>query len=155
MDSNTFNRFIKFVKKTESCWFWIGSKKGSRDYGSFSINNKDYRAHRVSYEHFYGDFDKSLNVLHKCDNPSCVRPEHLFLGTHKENMQDKVNKNRQSSLKREKCPTHKLTEIQVSEIKEKIKYPYRGYLKDIAKQYLVSDSCIADIKAERTWKDRE
>jgi len=153
MDLNTFQRFMKFVNKTDNCWLWSGAKKGSKNYGSFSIQGKDYRAHRVSYEHFYGQFNKDLNVLHHCDNPACIRPEHLFLGTHQENMIDKVNKNRQARNYGELSPTHKLTLYEVNEIKQLLKLPYRGYIKNISKKYSVSVSCILDIKNGRTWKD--
>jgi hypothetical protein len=143
-------RFLKHVNKTETCWFWKGAKKG-QNYGSFSINGKDYRAHRVSYKIFISDFDDNLHVLHKCDNSLCVRPDHLFLGTHQKNMIDKVNKNRQSKMRGELSPTHKLSLNQVNEIKKLLKSPYRGYINNIAKIYSVSSSCILDIKYGRTW----
>lgn len=74
------------------CWLWTSYKK--QGYGYFRINNKDIGAHRVSYELIYGPFDKCLFVCHKCDNPPCVNPDHLWLGTNQDNMEDMYNKNR-------------------------------------------------------------
>lgn len=143
-------RFLNHVHKTDTCWIWTGAKKG-QNYGSFSLKGKDYRAHRISYKIFISEYDNNLNVLHKCDNSLCVRPDHLFLGTHKDNMMDKVNKNRQSKLSGESCPAHKLTESEVIEIKQSFKKKYRGLFKDLAKKYKVSSGCIEDIYHGRTW----
>ena len=148
---NIQKRFLTHVKKTDTCWQWIGAKKG-QNYGSFSINGKDYRAHRIAYKLFISEYDQNLNVLHHCDNTLCVRPDHLFLGTHKENMQDKVLKNRQSKLSGELCVAHKLTEEEVIQIKKSLLNKYKGIFKDLAKKYNVSSGCIEDIYHRRTWK---
>lgn len=85
----------KVEKRGENdCWLWQGaSLKG---YGLFAIGRRMRRAHRVSWEAHFGPIPKNLHVLHRCDNPSCVNPKHLFIGTHLENMQDKVSKGRQA-----------------------------------------------------------
>lgn len=76
-----------------SCHEWIrGKNRGG--YGKITYKTKGYRAHRLAYEVANGDFNKKLHVLHKCDNPSCVNPEHLFLGTHQDNMRDRDKKGR-------------------------------------------------------------
>lgn len=90
-------RFMAYVDKQESCWIWKGftNRKG---YGRFSFrHNKSATAHRVSYEVFKGPIENNLFVCHQCDNPSCVNPDHLWLGTHLENMIDMIEKGRQSS----------------------------------------------------------
>jgi hypothetical protein len=80
------------VNEKTGCWDWVKSKN-CKGYGMFRshVSNK---AHRFSYHHFVGVIPNGLHVLHKCDNPSCVNPEHLFLGTHQDNMADKVDKGR-------------------------------------------------------------
>ena len=88
-------RFSKkyVIDPNTKCWLWIGWKN-SKGYGGFHLNNKDVGAHRVSYKLFKKDFDETLFVLHKCDNSSCVNPDHLFLGTQQDNMVDKKTKGR-------------------------------------------------------------
>lgn len=81
------------IRGTSECWEWCASKR-SGEYGQFSIAGKTYKANRIAYEFFYGSFDKSLFVLHECDNPGCVNPAHLFLGSHTDNMKDMVTKKR-------------------------------------------------------------
>lgn len=81
-------RFWNKVKKTKSCWIW-GGCKDKNGYGRIGIGKKNLRTHRFSYELNIGKITEGLFVLHKCDNPSCVNPEHLKVGTHKENQHDK------------------------------------------------------------------
>ena len=93
-------RFWEKVRKTEDCWEWIAGKH-RQGYGKFNIGKKCLLAHRVSYKLSYGEIPGGQSVCHSCDNTSCVNPGHLFLGTHKENMQDMVNKGRHVSPRRE------------------------------------------------------
>lgn len=87
-------RFINKIEKTDSCWLWIGAKN-KVGYGYFQDKlTRNKYAHRFSYNHFKGFIADGLFVLHNCDNPSCVNPDHLFLGTHDDNMKDAVRKNR-------------------------------------------------------------
>jgi len=89
------DRFWEKVNKTESCWLWTGGKS-TQGYGVFRYHGPYIYSHRFSYLLKDKEYDQSLCVLHSCDKPSCVNPDHLFLGTQKENMQDKLNKNRQA-----------------------------------------------------------
>jgi len=75
-----------------NCWNWQGKKR--KGYGWMSVNGEVTAVHRFSYKYYYGEFNDSLFVCHHCDNRLCCNPEHLFLGTHSDNMQDCIKKNR-------------------------------------------------------------
>lgn len=88
-------KFWSYVDKSDKlgCWRWRGGISGD-GYGSCLIGGKRLGAHRASYLIAHGDVPMGLCVCHHCDNPKCVRPDHLFIGTYKDNMQDAVNKGR-------------------------------------------------------------
>src|SRR5262245_42772758 len=89
-------RFWSYVEKTNSCWLWIGVKR--RGYGAFSLGGGYVAAHRLSYELHIGPIPKNLLVLHNCpdgDNPACVNPAHLFIGTQLDNIRDMRQKKRE------------------------------------------------------------
>lgn len=85
-------RFWRHVQKGEDCWNWTGSIKAG--YGQFKVNRAPIRAHRFSWELHFGAIVPDLLVCHHCDNPRCVRPDHLFLGSHLNNTQDMIRKGR-------------------------------------------------------------
>jgi hypothetical protein len=101
----TKKRLLKKVKKTISgCWEWTGAKNHS-GYGHTTFRKERCkRAHRVSYLIWVGEIPPNLYVCHRCDNPACINPNHLFLGSHEENMQDMKKKNR--ACKGEKSHLH-------------------------------------------------
>lgn len=92
-------RFWRRVQKTDSCWTWVGSLDGHgygqiRASGPRDVTLMILRAHRYSYELHVGPIPEGLNVCHHCDNPRCVRPDHLFVGTARDNAIDMVRKGR-------------------------------------------------------------
>src|SRR5258708_7787002 len=103
---NTLDNFHygKYIKRGENdCWLWCAGKTHD-GYGRFNYRNKNNKskhimAHRFMWELINGAIPEGLLVLHSCDNPSCVNPKHLFLGTHVDNMQDMVSKGRAYSQK--------------------------------------------------------
>ena len=94
-------RFFEKITKTDKCWIW-NATKNIYGYGIIQLagrHGKRQMAHRISYEIHYGEVDKKFFVCHKCDNPCCVNPEHLFLGTQKDNMNDCSIKGRTNKQK--------------------------------------------------------
>ena len=135
--------FWNKVKKTETCWLWLGAKDPN-GYGNVRLPGGKYgKAHRFAYQIAYGNIPDGLLILHICDNPCCVRPSHLVPGTQRENMLDWTTKHRN--------PAVKLTETQVIEIKNAIKHWYKGLGIRLAQQYNVAPCTINDIKMGRTW----
>lgn len=88
------DRFWSKVQKTDGCWEWTGSRR-PKGYGVFAVNGaRRESAHRVAYALFIGPISAGFFVCHRCDNPRCVRPDHLFLGTQADNMRDMHAKGR-------------------------------------------------------------
>lgn len=136
-DRTPAQRFwAKVDKRSEAeCWPWMATKNGV-GYGKFTlgVNNK-VLAHRYSYEAANGPIPDGVLVCHKCDNPQCVNPAHLFLGTHKDNMEDAVRKGRQARGAR--LPQTKLTDAQVLEAIELARSKPRNNER-VAKMYGIS-----------------
>lgn len=107
-------RFWEKVDKSGDCWLWLGQTNGG--YGVISCNGKDKYAHRVSWQIHNGNIPGDILVLHTCDNPPCVNPDHLWLGTDADNTNDKVKKNRH--LCGSSQPNSKLHESDVLVIRE-------------------------------------
>src|ERR1700758_4972125 len=84
------DRFWEFcIKLPNGCWEWTAARlKSKADYGILLSHGKGLRAHRVAWEKTFGPIPEGMQVLHRCDNPPCINPEHLFLGTHIDNMTD-------------------------------------------------------------------
>lgn len=137
--SNFWNR----VRKTEVCWIFQGAKN-SQGYGHFGGT----RAHRVAFFLATGIQPDGKMVLHKCDNPSCCKPDHLFLGSHKENMRDMQLKKR--APHGEKCPNHRLTKEQVVEIRRRRSEGEKST--DLGAEFGVNQGQISKICSRKHWR---
>jgi hypothetical protein len=139
--------FEKKVIKHEGCWDWKGQIYPT-GYVPIRFNKGKMFAHRASWWIYKGEIPKGINVLHKCDNRKCTNPEHLFLGTAKDNAIDRQEKNRgQKGITHNKC---KLTEENVREIKHLLHVGLS--CAKIAKKFSVTDGTIWFIKEGWTWK---
>ncbi len=144
-------RFWNAVDKSGECWLWIANKD-KNGYGKIYANRKHARAHRVSWELHYGPIPKGLQVLHNCpsgDNPSCVNPAHLFLGTNSDNMQDKVAKGR--CPRGETSGKSKMTEASVLAMRSAFDSGERNISK-LARAHQIDQSTANDIIKRKIWK---
>lgn len=141
-------RILKKCKKTNKCWIWLGSCN-QRGYGRLKVKKKLLFAHRISYEIFKGDIPEHIHVCHTCDNPGCINPKHLFLGTAQDNHDDMVKKERRKSDQGEANPGSKLKNIDVINIRYLLKN--RGFVREIALKYDISTNAIYNIKNGKTW----
>jgi hypothetical protein len=164
-------RFINLIDVKEDlnqCWIWKGCKN-PRGYGRFTLTKgKMVFTHRLMYELKNGEIPKGMLVCHTCDNPSCVNPNHLWLGTHKENHQDMVSKGRQAGGRGKGSrgrvtiynlinysrgstrPASKLNEEKVKKIKLELLEGKK--ISSIAKEHNVTTQLIGTIKRGTSWK---
>ena len=132
------------------CWVWMASKVPGRQYGTFMLNQKVHRSHRVSWAFAFGPIPVGMFVLHKCDNPSSVRPSHLFLGTQVENMSDASRKKR--ICHGSKHPCAKLTEENVIEIRKR--YASGNITtRALGLHYSVGGGSISRIITRQIWRN--
>lgn len=137
-------------KKLGRCWDWEGTTRNG-GYGRLSNNRKPIAAHRVSWIIHNGD-PGNLCVLHKCDNPSCVNPNHLFLGTHGDNNADRTRKGRSARNLGESNGRAVLTEIEVISIRKRYKRGCKVNGKAaLIREFGVSSSCIERIINLESW----
>jgi hypothetical protein len=126
------------------CWVWMLSTiKGG--YGKITVGGDSKMAHRAVWEKRRGPIPEGMILCHRCDVPSCVNPDHMFLGSYAENSADMVSKGR--SAKGERVSLAKLDALTVREIRQEV-----GTYKDISQKYDVSPGTIRDIKLGLTWR---
>lgn len=146
------DRIKNYVTKTSSCWNWNGDRYDS-GYGRLRDRNKrQVRAHRFFYEQVYGVIPEGLCALHKCDNRACVNPDHIFVGTKKDNMQDCLKKKRHKYIAHhgEDNGMSKLSKEKVTKIREL--WAKGGiYQSDIAKKFGVTQQVISKVVNYKTW----
>lgn len=155
-------KFWARVQKSDGCWLWIGSRRDRRpqqNYGRFLLSGKFVYAHRWSWELHFGAIPDGLDVLHHCDTPPCIRPDHLFLGDHATNMADKARKGRAPTSahlhsydfqKGANHPDVKLTEDNVREIRRLLGQGVPRL--QIARAFGVSTGPIGAIARGKTWR---
>jgi hypothetical protein len=138
------------VEKTPSCWLWTGWKLNS-GYGETTIRGRKITAHRLSYIWAYGEIPKGKLIMHTCDTPLCVRPDHLRIGTDKTNHDDMVAKRRHAHGT---TNSHaKLTDAQAQAIRAEYWYRNgRSNVLELAAKYGVSKITIGALVSGRTWR---
>jgi hypothetical protein len=142
------DRFWSLVQKGSDCWEWQG-RRFDDGYGSFYGRAHILRAHRLSYELTYGPIPEGMWVLHRCDNPLCVRPSHLFLGTNHDNVRDRIAKGR--GVKGERSPNAKLNAAKVKEIRRLFAKGGWTYT-SLGRKYSVTRATIRFIVLRKAWK---
>lgn len=171
-------RFFRYVSKSDGCWEWIGTKAGRKpSYGIFRIgSHRRFYAHRISWTIHHSEIPESLFVLHKCDHPICVNPNHLFFGTQSDNMRDMHEKgrfvsgprlhpermrrgdNHGSRLHPEKVARgelHSNAKLALDNVREiRLRYSWRDCtFANLAQEFGVAESTIFRIVNGTRWKE--
>jgi len=143
------DRFWEKVKKgsPDECWLWTGSLFQPQGYGRVIVNRKRQKAHRVAWEITRGAIPEGKWVLHKCDNPPCCNPAHLYLGNVIDNARDMMERGRRKGPIGTEHPLAKLNTEKVQQIRAA-----RGTIHKIAQRYGVADSLISRIRLRKSWK---
>ena len=144
---NIYARFLSKVDTNnfehDACWIWRGASKGN-GYGHLNVDGKNITAHRLAYQLFVGVIADGMDVCHTCDNRQCVNPDHLFLGTRKENMNDAMQKGRTDGGKKKL-----LRECDIQEIRQRIAAGIPSQI--IAKKFNITIHRLNGIKSGRTY----
>lgn len=136
---------LSVPEPNSGCWLWLGTTARG-GYGRITLGRRSANAHRASWLAYHGAIPPSLHVLHRCDVRSCVNPDHLFLGTNRDNIADKVAKGRQARNAGELHPSSRLRSGDVRAI-----YSDERPLRAIAHAFEVSKQTVSDIRAGRSW----
>lgn len=147
INADTVERFWSKAKIDADCWLWIAAKN-SKGYGKFLLNRVDTGAHRVAWLLTYGSIPPGKHVLHTCDTPACVNPKHLYIGTNRDNVNDRTERGRGATGT--KPATCKLSEAQVLTIRNEL---VNGATYSVlARKYGVSPPTIQNIAKGKSWR---
>jgi hypothetical protein len=152
MDEKYVRRFFKYVQKTQRCWYWTGAQfpfgYGQMGFGKGPDGRyRNILAHRFSWLYHYGEIPEGMSVLHSCDHPACVRPNHLFLGTQNDNLADMREKNRQArGIMKKKA---KLNEADILVIRDLVRLGVAQKL--VAALYGISRANACVIVQRKRW----
>jgi len=151
LDQGIHIRFWPKVNFTKSCWEWNASKD-VKGYGMFRpvFGRSMEHAHRTSWKLVNGNIPVDMMVLHICDNPACVRPDHLWLGNNQDNMTDMVSKNRSKGAAGEKNSHAKLSVDNVREIRMLVSKQHRSYA-NIAKIFGITPTQARKVSTGKAW----
>lgn len=138
--------FWNNVARTETCWNWTAGLT-YKGYGFLTLDRKQFRAHRYSYELHNGPIPKGMLICHRCDNRRCVRPDHLFLGTTQDNTADRHNKGRTLVIRGENHWRSRVDEKAVRDMRSR-----RLRLAEFASLYDLTKESVRAIQRRKSWK---
>lgn len=148
-----FEKFMSLVRKDDKgCWIWTGRRRvrptGQVSYGRIMDRGREWLAHRLSWTLFQGEIPAGKCVCHRCDDPRCVNPVHLFLGTHKENMHDCMRKRRHHHGVR-----HRSAKLKPDQIETILRAHADGVsISVLAERFGVKAPSIRKVVTGQTWK---
>lgn len=152
----TISERFEFIGWTEvvrtlptPCWEWNGDTTSDRNgYGVIVIGGVKHRVHRVSYELFVGPFDPELQMLHKCDNPPCMNPKHLYPGTTKDNMRDAIERGR---LNPPQGSLNGMSILKEGQVRTIFDLKGKQHVRDVANTFEVSIQTVYSIWNGSRW----
>lgn len=151
LDANFWKKVVKH-DAPDGCWEWVGAKRGG--YGRRNRHRRGgtwVNVHHEMWQDLHGPVPPGMVILHACDNPACVRPDHLSIGTQKENVQDMLRKGRGPDRRGERNGRARITADTVRAIRA----DYAGGVRpaELSRRYALRDSRISEIVHRKTWRD--